>query len=88
MLVSPQCLSIFRKVSKPVPDQFEPFSLNSVNAHPALSFVSEKSRRFKYSEVPRCRLPSVLEDGRDFAGSHGAAIEIDRKQDSPPRGVR
>ena len=38
--------------------------------------------------MPRRGLPGVLEDGRNFPGSHGAAIEENRKQDPPPRGMR
>jgi len=50
--------------------------------------MGQQSRCFEHPKVPRCRLPRVLEDSRDFAGGHGAAIEINRNQDSSPRGVR
>ena len=75
-------------MSKPVPHQFEPFSLNSVNTHPTLPLVSEQACRLEDLEVPRCRLPGVLEDGRDFAGRHGAAVEINREQHASPGSVR
>jgi hypothetical protein len=75
-------------VSKPVPNQFEPFSLNSVNTHPPLLLVSQEARRLKDLEVPRCRLPGVLEDCRDFPGRHGAAVKVNRQQHSPPGSVR
>jgi hypothetical protein len=71
-------------VSKPDPDQFEPFSLDSINALAALPFVSEQARRLEDLEVPGCRLPGVVEDGGDFPGGHGAAVEVNGEKDAPP----
>ena len=79
---------VLRKVSKPVPHQFKPFVLDSVNAHAASLFMREQARPFEHTKVPCSRLPRVLENGSYFARSHGAAVEIDRKQNSSPGSVR
>ena len=76
------------KVSKPVANQFKPFALDAVDARPASLFMRQQARPFKNSQMPRSRLPCVLEDGRNFAGRHGATVEIDRKQHPASGGVR
>jgi hypothetical protein len=76
--------SVSGKVSQPVPHQFESFALNTINTHPALPLVGEQTGGLKNLEVPRCGLPRVLEDGRYFAGRHGAAVEVNGEQYAPP----
>jgi len=76
------------KVSKPVANQFKSFALDAIYARAASLFMGQKARPFKNSKMPRSRLPGVLENGGNFASSHGATGEIDRKQHSPSRGVR
>jgi hypothetical protein len=72
-------------VTKPLPDQIESFSLNSVNAPAAMLLVRQQARLFQHPHVPCGRLPGVLEDGRDFSSRHRAAIKMNREQHSPPR---
>ena len=50
--------------------------------------MSEQGRRLEDLEAPRGGLPGVFEGGRDFAGRHGAAVEINREQHAPPGWVR
>ena len=76
------------KVSKPVANQFESFALDAVYACAAPLFMCQQARPFKNSKVPRSRLPRVLENGRNFAGRHGATLEIDGEQHSASGGVR
>jgi len=75
-------------VSKPVPYEFEPLWLKSVNARPASLLVNEQARRLQDLEVPRGRLPSMFENCRDVTSSHGAPIEINREQHASSGGVR
>ena len=75
-------------MSQPVPDQFQPLALDAVDAHPALPFVIEQPCLLKDPEVPRGRLPSVIEDRRDLSGCHRTPIEIDRHQYASSGGMR
>jgi hypothetical protein len=69
---------------EPVPHEFKSFALNSVNPHPALFLMHDQASGLKDLEMSRCRLPRVLEDCRYFSGRHGAAVEIDGEQHTPP----
>src|SRR5215813_6524135 len=80
--------SILRKVGQPIFHKFKSFSLNSVNAHPALSLVRKQASSLKDLKVSRCRLPGVLKYCRDLPGCHLAAVEIYRQQYAPPGSVR
>jgi hypothetical protein len=80
MLLFLSVFAVFGKVSQPVPHKFEAFALYSVNAHPALLLVTEQTRSFEHPQVPGCCLPGVIEDCRNFAGSHGSTVEINREQ--------
>jgi hypothetical protein len=71
-------------VGKPVPHEFKSFALNSVNAHPALSLMRDETSGLKDLEMSRCGLPGMFEDTRYVSGCHGATIEVDREQHTPP----
>ena len=75
-------------MGKPVPHEFEPFWLNPVETHPTPLFMGEQARGFENLEVPRCRLPSVLEHRRDVTGRHRAPIKVNRQQHAPPGSMR
>jgi hypothetical protein len=75
-------------MGEPVPHEFEPFLLNPVKAHPTLSFMREQACGLQNLEVPRCRLPSVLEYCRDITGRHRAPVKVNRQQHAPPGGMR
>jgi hypothetical protein len=81
-------LYVLKKVGKPIPYQLEAFSLKPVNAHPALPHMSEQAGLFEDLKMAGRGLPGMLEDGCDFTGRHGAAIEVDGEQHPPPGGVR
>lgn len=74
-------------MSQPVSHQFEPLILDTVYPGAALFLVSNQAGRFEDPEMPGCGLPGVLENRRDFARCHGAAVEINRQQHTTPGGM-
>ena len=81
-------LRFLEEMRQPVPHQLETFVFDAIDPLAPLLPVADQAGFFEDPEVPRGGLPGVLENGRDFAGGHGAAVEINRQQHTAPGGMR
>jgi len=66
----------------------ETFVFDAIDPRAPLFLVTDQAGFLEDPEVPRGGLPGVLEDGRDFAGGHGAAVEVKRQQHTAPGSMR
>ena len=83
-MVAPKLLRFLEEMRQPVTYQFETLVFDAIDPRAALFPVTDQAGPLEDPEVPRGGLPGVLEDGRDFAGGHGAAVEINRHQHTAP----
>ena len=76
---------IFGEPRQPLLGQRKTFAVDAIEASAPLPLVVDHAGLFQHAQVSGRRRPGLLEHRRDLSGRHRAALEVERREDPPPR---